>query len=201
MFDFGGVLTTPVWDSFASFCEAEGLDPGAIKSLFRSDPEALALLRRLETGSIGDGEFEGAFGAKLGISGTDGLIDRMFAEMQPLEPMVELVRALGATQLSTGLVSNSWSTGHYDRELLDALFDFTLISGEIGLHKPQREIYERAAAAAGVEPEACIFVDDLAENCEGAEAVGMTAVRHREPAPTIARLRELTGLELGAVDA
>jgi FMN phosphatase YigB (HAD superfamily) len=41
-----------------------------------------------------------------------------------------------------------------------------------------------------------VFVDDLQENCEGAEAVGMTAIRHRTPAETIARLSELTGVAL-----
>ena len=52
------------------------------------------------------------------------------------------------------------------------------------MHKPQPEIYLLAAERLGVEPEACVFVDDLRENCEGAEAVGMTAIRHREPADT-----------------
>ena len=69
-----------------------------------------------------------------------------------------------------------------------------MISAEVGLHKPQPEIYRLAADRLEVEPEECIFVDDLRENCEGAEAVGMTAVRHRNPAETIAKLTELTGL-------
>ncbi len=58
LFDFGGVLTTPVWDSFAAFCREEGLDPDAIKNLFRDDPEALADLRGLETGTLTEDEFE-----------------------------------------------------------------------------------------------------------------------------------------------
>ena len=45
LFDFGGVLTTPVWDSFAAFCRTEGLAPGRVKNLFKTDPEALADLR------------------------------------------------------------------------------------------------------------------------------------------------------------
>src|SRR3954471_7398262 len=49
-FDFGGVLTTSVWDSFADFCRREGLDPEAVKNLFRTDPEALRDLRELEVG-------------------------------------------------------------------------------------------------------------------------------------------------------
>ncbi|MGZ5356541.1 MAG: HAD family hydrolase [Solirubrobacterales bacterium] len=198
LFDFGGVLTTPVWDSFAAFCAAEGLDPGAIRDLFRADPEALALLRGLETGALAESEFERRFGERLGLPGREGLIDAMFEGMTPLDGMVAAVLGLRAGGIRTGLVSNSWSTGHYDRELLAEAFDAVVISAEVGLHKPQPEIYLLAAERVGAAPEACAFVDDLRENCEGAEAVGMTAIRHREPAETIARLAELTGVALAA---
>lgn len=190
------MLTTPVWDSFAAFCESEGLEPETIKDLFRSDPEALALLRKLETGGMSEVEFETRFGAKLGLEDPANLIDSMFVGMKPLDAMVDAVRGLRAGGITTTLVSNSWSTGHYDRELLAESFDAVLISGEIGLHKPQPEIYLRAAEEAKAEPAACVFIDDLKENCDGAEAVGMTAIRHREAARTIAKLSELTGVEL-----
>jgi epoxide hydrolase-like predicted phosphatase len=198
LFDFGGVLTTPVWDSFAAYCRTEGLEPDAIKRLFREDPEALADLRRLETGTIDESEFERSFGARLGLSNPSGLIDAMFAGMRPEPSMVEAVRALRRAGLKTALVSNSWSVDHYDRELLGELFDQSLISGELGMHKPEPEIFLLAAERLGVEPGSCIFVDDLRENCAGAEAVGMTAIRHRTPEETIARLGELTGVTLTA---
>jgi epoxide hydrolase-like predicted phosphatase len=197
-FDFGGVLTTPVWDSFASFCRSEGLDPDSIKNLFRSDPEALKELRQLETGEISETEFEKSFGRRLGLKDPDHLIDSMFAGMQPDPPMVAAVRELRAGGMLTGLISNSWSTSHYDRKLLAELFDTAVISAEVHMHKPQPEIYRLAAERLGVEPGECIFVDDLRENCEGAEAVGMTAVRHRNAAETIAKLAELTGVSLAA---
>jgi putative hydrolase of the HAD superfamily len=196
LFDFGGVLTTPVWDSFSTFCREEGLDPDAVKRLFREDPEALALLRGLETGAIPEPEFERAFGAKLGLANHERLIDSMFAGMRPLEPMIATVRDLRQGGLRTGLISNSWSTGHYDRALLDELFDAALISGELGMHKPEPEIYLLAAERIGAPPRACLFVDDLRENCDGAEAVGMTAIRHRGAEETRKRLEELTGLTL-----
>jgi putative hydrolase of the HAD superfamily len=196
LFDFGGVLTTPVWDSFSAFCRSEGLEPDAIKELFRSDPEALADLRGLETGAVTEAEFERAFGARLGLKDPDGLIDSMFEGMKPLGPMVDAVREIRASGPLTGLVSNSWSTAHYDRALLAELFDAVVISAEVGLHKPQPEIYRLAAKRLRVEPERCLFVDDLRENCEGAEAVGMTAVRHRSAPETIERLTELTGVLL-----
>lgn len=196
LFDFGGVLTTSVWDSFAAFCRSEGLDPDAIKSLFRSDPEALKELRGLETGELSESDFEDTFGKRLGLENPEGLIDSMFTGMKPLEPMVDAVRQIRASALLTGLVSNSWSTAHYDRKLLAELFDAVVISAEVGLHKPQPEIYRLAAERLEVEPAECIFVDDLQENCEGAEAVGMTAIRHRDAQDTIARLTELSGLAL-----
>jgi len=196
LFDFGGVLTTPVWDSFAEFCRREGLEPDAVKRLFREDPEALALLRRLEVGEISENEFEAAFGERLGLESPERLIDSLFEGMKPLDSMVAAVRDLRLGGLRTGLVSNSWSTGHYDRDLLGTIFDAVLISGELGMHKPEPEIYELAAERVGAEPHTCLFVDDLRENCEGAEAVGMRAIRHRDAPTTIAKLSELTGVTL-----
>ena len=201
LFDFGGVLTTSVWDSFADFCRAEGLEPDAVKALFRTDPDALAALRALEMGRSSEAEFEAEFGRLLGLENPEGLIDSMFAGMRPEPAMVAAVRELRAGSLRTGLVSNSWSTAHYDRELLNELFDDVVISAEVQLHKPQPEIYLLAAERLRVTPERCIFVDDLRENCDGAEAVGMTAVRFRDPEQAIARLAELTGLPLTASPA
>jgi epoxide hydrolase-like predicted phosphatase len=194
--DFGGVLTTPVWDSFAAFCRSKGLDDDAVKRLFRDDPEALADLRKLETGAIEESEFERRFADRLGLDDATRLIDSMFEGMQPNVPVVEAVRAAREAGIRTGLVSNSWSTNHYDRDFLGQLFDALVISGEVGLHKPQPEIYLLAAERVGAEPARCVFVDDLRENCAAAEAVGMTAVLHRDPGQTIERLEELLDVEL-----
>ena len=196
LIDFGGVLTTSVWDSFAAFCRAEGLDDDAVKHLFREDPQALADLRALEIGAMSEEEFEARFGGRLGLKDHQHLIDSMFRGMAPLEPMVAAVGRARAGGVRTGLVSNSWSTAHYDRELLATLFDAIVISADVGMHKPQPEIYRLAAERAGVEPSGCVFVDDLRENCDGAEAVGMTAVLHRDPTATIERLEELLGVDL-----
>jgi len=198
LFDFGGVLTTSVWDSFEAFCRSEGLEATAVKELFRTDPEALADLRGLETGKLSEAEFEASFGRRLGLRKPDGLIDSMFAGMRPLEPMVDAVREIRRGGLLTGLVTNSWSTAHYDGDLLAELFDEVVISAEVALHKPEPEIYRQSAERLSVEPADCLFVDDLRENCEGAEAVGMTAILHRDAGETITRLAELTGLALGA---
>jgi epoxide hydrolase-like predicted phosphatase len=195
--DFGGVLTTSIWPAFASFCEREGLQPDAVRDLFRGDSDALALLRGLETGDLADAEFERRFGGLLGVAEHDGLIGRMFADLGPDERMIGAVRAAHRQSIATGLITNSWGMGIYDRAPLD-LFDATVISGDVGLHKPQPEIYELACERLAVKPAAAVFVDDLRENCEGAEAVGMTAVLHRDTEKTVARLEELLGVELRA---
>jgi putative hydrolase of the HAD superfamily len=197
--DFGGVLTTNIWLAFAAFCESEGLAPDTVRALFRGDAEALRLLRGLETGELAESEFERRFGALLGVAEHEGLIPRLFAGLQPEERLVDAVAAAHARGISTGLISNSWGLGIYDRAPTE-LFDATVISADVGLHKPQPEIYLLACERLGVEPAQAVFVDDLRENCAGAEAVGMTALLHRDPEDTVARLEELLGIELSGSD-
>ena len=194
--DFGGVLTSNVFDSFRAFCKEEGIDPDRVKTLFRENPDALGLVRSLEVGEIGEEDFSRDFGALLGIEDRDDLVNRMFGHIKPDEAMVEAVRRARAAGVRTGLLSNSMGAGRYDRSAFPELFDGVVISGEVGMHKPQPEIFELACERVGLYPADCVFVDDLRENCEGAEAVGMISVLHRDPAATVARIEELFGLEV-----
>jgi putative hydrolase of the HAD superfamily len=194
--DFGGVLTSNVFESFRRFCEREGLDPESVKEVFRENPEAVAELRRVERGEMSEEEFAARLGELLGIKDADGLIDRLFAEMRPDEAMIGAVRAARAGGVRTGLISNSWGAGRYDRSVFPELFDGVVISGEVGLHKPQPEIFELGAERIGLPPEECVFVDDLRENRAGAEAVGMTAVLHRGAEHTLPELERLLGAPL-----
>jgi epoxide hydrolase-like predicted phosphatase len=194
--DFGGVLTTDVFASFREFCEREGIDPDAVRRLFRDDPEALDLLRRLERGELEEQEFSAEFGSMLGVEDTEGLVDRMFAGMRSDEAMLDAVRSARGAGVRTGLVSNSWGVGRYDRSSFEELFDGVVISGEVGVNKPEPEIFELAAERVGVPAAQCVFVDDLRENCEGAERVGMTAVLHRGADGTVLELERLLGIVL-----
>ncbi|HEY0701109.1 MAG TPA: HAD-IA family hydrolase, partial [Micromonospora sp.] len=101
-----------------------------------------------------------------------------------------------AAAVRTGLISNSVGSDIYDRAVLDELFDALVISGEVGLHKPQPEIFLLGAERIGLPPEQCVFVDDLRENCVGAEAVGMTAVLHRGSERTLPELERLLGVAM-----
>ncbi|MEA2333103.1 MAG: putative hydrolase of the superfamily [Thermoleophilaceae bacterium] len=197
LLDFGGVLTTNVFASFRDFCIAERLDPDAVKRLFREEPRALELVRSLETGGLSEEDFGERFGELLGIEDRAGLVERMFGGLRPDEQMLAAVRGARAAGIRTGLVSNSMGAGRYDRAAFPELFDGVVISGEVGLHKPQPEIFLLGAERAGVAPEQCVFVDDLRENCDGARAVGMTPVLHRGADTTVPELERLLGVELG----
>jgi putative hydrolase of the HAD superfamily len=193
--DYGGVLTSNLFDSFRAFCEQEGIEPSAIGDRFRSDPACRELLIGLETGVLPEEDFEVAFGEVLGVA-PHGLIDRLFAGSQPEESMLSAVQRARAAGVSTGLVSNSWGTRRYDRARLAELFDGVVISGEVGIRKPSPEIYSLGVERIGLEPEQCVFVDDLAFNLEPAAELGMATVHHVTPEQTIADLEALLGVDL-----
>jgi epoxide hydrolase-like predicted phosphatase len=198
--DYGGVLTTNVFDSFRTFCEDEGLDPDTVKRLFRDDPRALECVRGLELGELTETDFAERFGELLELEPArrDGLVERMFGHIQPDEEMIEALRRARAQGVRTGLISNSMGAGRYDRSVFPELFDGVVISGDEGMHKPEPAIYELGCERVGLPPSECVFVDDLRENCEGAEAVGMTAVLHRGAERTLPHLEELLGVALRA---
>jgi putative hydrolase of the HAD superfamily len=196
LLDWGGVLTSNVFDSFRDFCVAEGLAPDAVKRLFRDEPRARELVRGLETEALTEDEFGERFGELLELDDRTRLIERMFGGVRPDEPMPAAVRKARAAGLRTGLISNSMGGASYDRAIFPELFDGVVISGDVGLHKPQPEIFLLGAERAGIAPAECVFVDDLRENCEGAEAVGMTAVLHRGADTTLPELEQLLGVEL-----
>ena len=196
--DYGGVLTTNVFESFRAFCADEGLDPDTIKRLFRDDPRAIESVRALERGELTEDGFAERFGELLELAPgrRDGLVERMFGHIRPDDEMVAALRRARAQGIRTGLISNSMGAGRYDRATFPELFDGVVISGDEGIHKPQPEIYELGCERVGLPPADCVFVDDLRENCEGAEAVGMTAVLHRGAERTLPRLEDLLGVEL-----
>jgi len=163
-----------------------------VRERLRSDPEARDLLVRLETGALPAVEFEAAFAALLEVP-SHRLLQRMFGGMEPDLAMIEGVRALRRPGLRIALLSNSvGDAAAYDAALLDELFDARVISGEVGLRKPDPAIYELSAERLGLPPAACVFVDDLPGNLKPARALGMATVLHRGDAEaTLGEVRAL----------
>jgi epoxide hydrolase-like predicted phosphatase len=194
--DYGGVLTSNVFDAFNEFCAAEGLPHDAVRELFRHDERARDLLAGLETGKLPTPDFEARFAQLLGVA-PERLIERLFAAMEPDAEMVAAVGAARAQGVRSGLVSNSWGAADlYQRERFAELFDAVVISGEVGLRKPDPAIYRLAAERLGVAPERLVFVDDLPGNLKPARALGMTTIAHRDASSTLAELERALGISL-----
>jgi epoxide hydrolase-like predicted phosphatase len=197
LIDWGGVLTSNLFDSFRDFCVRMEIDPQALRGRFSSDPAFRELLIALEKGELAEEEFERQLAPLLGVE-PDGLVDGLFAGVQPDVAMVEAVRRARAGGIRTALVSNSWGVHRYPHDLFDELFDGVVISGEERIRKPSRRMYELGAERAGVAPQLCVYVDDLPFNLTPAEELGMATVHHTSAEKTIPELERLLGMSLRA---
>jgi epoxide hydrolase-like predicted phosphatase len=195
LIDWGGVLTTDLFASFAAFCEAEGLEQAKVRDLFRHDEAARDLLVEFECGRVEEREFEQRFAPMLGVEDEE-LVERMFAGSVADDAMLGAVRAARGAGIRTGLISNSWGVDRYPQQLMDELFDGVVISGVVGIRKPAPEIYAMGAKAVGLAPDDCVFVDDLGFNLKPAKELGMATVLHTDAEQTIVQLEALLGVAL-----
>lgn len=202
--DYGGVLTVPLRNTIEPWLELDRIDPERFRTTMREwfGPTAGDNIGHdLETGKIKPAEFQRRFAERLRrpdgtLPQPEGLLQRMFAGFTYDPAMTDVLRQARGFGLKTALLSNSWGFD-YPREGWEDLFDAVVISGEVGLRKPQPEIYRLAARRLGVEPTDCVFVDDLAPNVRGAAAVGMAGVLHRDMGTTIEELDALFGRTFG----
>jgi putative hydrolase of the HAD superfamily len=202
--DYGGVLTTSLTEAFRSFCEREDVDYQHLRTVLRqaygeTSPESV--VARFETGRMDRQEFEREMAAALseGLErpiDAGGLIERMGADLHLDRSMVAAMRAVREAGIRTALLSNSWGDGLYPHDLLSGLFDAVLISGQVGIRKPELEAFRMAAERLGLVPAQCVFLDDFEANVAAAEKVGMRGVLHQEAARTIPQLERLLGVSL-----
>jgi putative hydrolase of the HAD superfamily len=197
LLDFGGVLTSSLYGRMAEFCTEAGLPADAITTALRT-AEGRSVLALAEAGQVPQRDFEVMLARQLGLP-DEGLIARLLAaeSMPPRAEMADLARRARAAGIRTGLLSNSWGPGGYDVYAgydLAALFDVVVISHLVGLRKPERPIFELAAAELGVAPARCVFVDDTRGNAAAARALGMAAVHFTGAPEQLAEIERLLGL-------
>jgi putative hydrolase of the HAD superfamily len=201
--DYGGVLTTSVTRSFRAFCQRRGLPSELVKETFVEayrEVDGESAVHLVETGRLSAEEF--AAGLALALSDragreipSHGLIEQLFAGVALDERMLGAVLTARGAGILTGLVSNSWGSDGYARERFADLFDAVVISGEVGLRKPDPAIFALAADRLSLSPEQCVFVDDLDLNIRAAERLGMAGIVHRNPDQTLPDLALLLNLD------
>jgi epoxide hydrolase-like predicted phosphatase len=207
IFDFGGVLTSPLVNSMNSFVDGDGIDSDSFRDAMRDwlgtsygTDATESPVHALERGEIDVPDFERELAKRLTtVDGrpieAEGLLTRMFAGFGTEPQMEQALRHAKAAGLKTALLSNSWGNT-YPREAWGELFDVIVISGEVGMRKPEARIYHLVAERLGLEPQECVFVDDLAPNIQGAAEVGMLGIHHVTPHETLDELEALLGVEL-----
>ena len=195
--DFGGVLTSPLIESFLAYQDESGvrfedLGRAMMRIAERSGEHPLF---ELEKGHLSEAEFLAAIEAELeGDVKLGSLRETYFAHLQPNAPMIGYMRELRDRGLRMALLTNNvreWEP-HWRSKLpeLDEIFEIVVDSAFVGMRKPERGIYELTLERLGddVRAEQCVFVDDTDVNCEAAEGLGMRAVRFHGADQAIAEL-------------
>ena len=164
--DWGGVLTSGLTEALGAWAAADGIDYDAYFTAVTDWLNASAVeaelnpIHALERGQIAVPDFEVKLAAVLRRRDgspvpAEGLIERMFAHFEHQPQMSALVRRARDAGIRTALLSNSWGN-QYPRDTWAGMFDAIVISGEVGLRKPEPDIYRYAAEAVGLVPAECV---------------------------------------------
>jgi epoxide hydrolase-like predicted phosphatase len=199
--DFGGVLTTPLMESFLAYQRETGIsleDLGVAMGKLMQEDGGRHPLFELEKGNITEDEFTRRLGAALGREITS-MRDVYFENLHPNERMIGYMRGLREDGIRLALLTNNvreweplWRAKLPD---VDELFEVVVDSGFVGMRKPDPEIYmvtlERLGD--GLRAEECAFLDDIEVNCDAARELGMTAIRFHDNEQAIAALEAALG--------
>ncbi len=199
LWDFGGVITESPFDAFARYERANGLPDGVIRRINSRNPDgnAWALFERSE---IDRAEFRRRFEAEAAALGcrldAGAVLDLIQGPVRPR--MVAALRAVRARYRTACLTNNMRAPGEDGpraRRIAEAmaLFDIVVESREAGLRKPEPAFYRLACERLGVEPAACVFLDDLGINLKPARAMGMATIKVENEAQALAELEAALG--------
>jgi len=200
--DFGGVLTSPLFDAFERLQGEDTITPEAYgQAMARSlAHDGVHPLFALERGEITEAEFlarlERELEAVLGRAvPLHGFAARLMDALDPNQELFDHYRALRSEHgLRFALCTNNvreWEPLWRPKLPIDELFDVVVDSAFVGTRKPEPEIYAITLERFGLPAEACAFVDDLEVNVAAARALGMRGIVHRDTAETIVQLGSL----------
>jgi putative hydrolase of the HAD superfamily len=197
--DFGGVLTTPLLPSFLSLQDEIGVSPEHFATALRALAEERGEnpLYAMERGEMTEVEFL----AELG-RGLEPLLDHephlhrfrelFIGSLEANAEMIELMRQLQAEGKRMAMLTNNvreWEPLWRAMLPVDEIFETVVDSAFVGCRKPEPRIYELTVERLGLPAEACLFIDDMLVNCEGARAMGMGAVHFQDNEQAIAEIR------------
>jgi len=209
LFDFGGVISSSPFETFAHYEEAHGLPTGFIRSVNATNHHDNAWAR-LERNEVGFDEFCDLFEEEAAAAGGEVDARALFAALSmDLRPeMVAAVRRCGE-RYKTALLTNNFISpmaeasepgrpaGARSRlgEVL-ALFDVVIESSVVGVRKPDTRFYAMACERLGIDPPAAVFLDDLGVNLKPARAMGMATIKVVDPGSALDELEALLGHSL-----
>lgn len=202
--DWGGVLTNSLGSAMEAWAADEDLDLKHFGDLMSQwfGPSArseagMNPVHLLERGEMEVPDFERALAGGLGALASrpvepEGLLDRLFSQFRDAHDMNALVRRARQGGVRTAMLSNSWGND-YPNHVFDGMFDVVVISGHVGMRKPEERIYFHTASELGVAPPECVFVDDLEPNVRAATEIGMIGIHHVDYDDTASQLEALFG--------
>ncbi len=205
VWDFGGVFTTSPFDAFNRYERERGLPADIIRRINSVNPDTNAWAR-LERSELAPAEFDAEFLAEarefgLSIPGRD-VLALLSGDLRPR--VVAAFKACKA-RFKVGCITNNAPTGKGAGMSSSAdkaqaisevfsLFDHVIESSKAGVRKPDPRIYRMMCEALGVEPEACIYLDDLGINCKPAREMGMTTIKVASEDQLLADLSKAVGI-------
>ncbi len=198
LFDFGGVLADGPFESFSLYESDNGLPDGFVRRLNATDPDTNAWAR-LERGEVNLEEFYELFEQEAlhagGVVDARQLLACLGGSHRPR--MLEAVRRC-REHFKTGLLTNNFvRVGGTDGfEWLVELFDAIVESAVEGVRKPDPRFYMTACELLEVEPDRCVFLDDLGMNLKPARHLGMTTIKVVEPDSALAELEAILEVRL-----
>ena len=205
--DWGGVLTSGMESAIAQWAAGDGVDLPTYHDVIQEWLGAelarttwLNPIHALERGEMAVPDFEeklaGELSRRMGRPlAAEGLVRRMFHQFDQAHDMAALVRRAREHGLRTALLSNSWGT-EFPGDGWHGMFDAVVISGEVGMRKPEHRIYHYTAEAIDLPPAACVFVDDLRPNIDAAVELGFVGIHHQSYDETATELEALFDLPL-----